>query len=94
MSTIEQTIKKLRQEIEEHNYRYYVLNKPDIEDIDFDALMRKLELLEQEYPEFQDPSSPTQRVGSDRSERFVSVAHVYPMLSLSNSYNRNKTKAT
>lgn len=87
MSTIEQTIKKLRQEIEEHNYRYYVLNKPDIEDIDFDALMRKLELLEQKYPEFQDPSSPTQRVGSDRSERFVSVAHVYPMLSLSNSYN-------
>ncbi len=93
MSTIEQTIKELRTQIEEHNYRYYVLAQPTIEDSVFDALMQRLEALEKEYPEYNDPNSPTQRVGSDRSERFVSVEHTYPMLSLSNSYNYDEVRA-
>ncbi len=93
MSTIEQTIKELRTQIEEHNYRYYVLAQPTIEDTVFDALMQRLEALEKEYPEYNDPNSPTQRVGSDRSERFVSVEHTYPMLSLSNSYNYDEVRA-
>lgn len=93
MSSIETTIKALRQEIEEHNHRYYVLAQPTIDDIAFDTLMRRLEQLEQEYPEFFDPNSPTQRVGSDRTSGFVSVAHSVPMLSLSNSYDYDEVRA-
>lgn len=93
MSGVEQTIKELRKEIEEHNYRYYVLSEPSIDDIAFDALMQKLELLEREHPEYYDPNSPTQRVGSDRSERFAPVEHSHPMLSLSNSYNYDEVRA-
>ena len=80
-------IKQLRQELHEHNYRYYVLNQPTIGDQDFDFLMHELQDLEAKHPEMADPNSPTQRVGSDLNAEFAQVTHKYPMLSLANTYN-------
>ncbi|HLV31834.1 MAG TPA: NAD-dependent DNA ligase LigA, partial [Chitinispirillaceae bacterium] len=80
----------MRQELEDHNYRYYVLHQPEISDYDFDMMMRELEKLEAAYPEFADPFSPTQRVGSDISKSFKQVEHRYPMLSLSNAYSEGE----
>ena len=77
----------LRQQLHEHNYKYYVLNKPEISDQDFDMLMHELQELESRHPEMADPNSPTQRVGSDLNQNFTQVAHKYPMLSLANTYN-------
>lgn len=77
----------LRKTLHEHNHKYYILNQPDISDIEFDALMRELQDLEERHPELYDPNSPTQRVGSDLNEEFTQVRHRYPMLSLSNTYN-------
>ena len=82
-----QQILQLRQELHEHNYRYYVLNKPTIGDQEFDFMMHELQELEARHPEMADPNSPTQRVGSDISTEFRQVAHRYPMLSLANTYN-------
>ncbi len=82
----------LRQELEEHNYKYYVLHQPEISDYDFDMLLRELEKLEAEFPEFSDPFSPTQRVGSDLSKAFEQVEHRYPMLSLSNAYSEGEIR--
>ena len=77
----------LRQQLHEHNYKYYVLNQPTISDQDFDFLMHELQDLEARHPEMADPNSPTQRVGSDLNQNFTQVAHRYPMLSLANTYN-------
>ena len=82
-----QHITCLRKEIEKHNHLYYVLSQPEISDYDYDMMLRELEKLEREHPEFADPNSPTQRVGSDINVEFAQVAHKYPMLSLSNVYN-------
>ena len=82
-----QRILQLRQELHEHNYRYYVLNQPTIGDQEFDLMMHELQELEARHPEMADPNSPTQRVGSDISTEFRQVAHRYPMLSLANTYN-------
>lgn len=82
-----QRIETLRNELNEHNYRYYVLSAPIISDYDFDLKMRELEELEKAFPEFYDATSPTQRVGSDRNLEFVQVKHRYPMLSLTNAYS-------
>ena len=82
-----QRILQLRRELNEHNYKYYVLNQPTIGDQEFDFLMHELQDLEARHPEMADPASPTQRVGSDISTEFKQVAHKYPMLSLSNTYN-------
>lgn len=79
----------LRQQLHEHNYKYYVLNQPTISDQEFDFLMHELQELEARHPEMADPNSPTQRVGSDISQDFVQVAHRYPMLSLANTYNEH-----
>lgn len=76
----------LRDELNEHNHNYYVLNSPTISDYDFDQKLKELERLEQEYPQFDDPNSPTRRVGSDITKGFTQAAHIYPMLSLSNTY--------
>ena len=83
-------ITKLCQEIEHHNYSYYSLNQPTISDFEFDLMMGDLLALENKYPQFSDPNSPTQRVGSDLSQEFRQVAHQYPMLSLSNSYSESE----
>ena len=80
-------IEKLREELHEHNHRYYVLNRPSISDYDFDMLLEELQKLEQEHPQFEDPNSPTKRVGGDITDKFQKVKHRYPMLSLSNTYN-------
>lgn len=87
MTPTEEKIKKLREELNQHNYNYYVLNKPVISDKKFDEKMKELEALEASHPEFFDALSPTQRVGSDLTPGFVQVAHERPMQSLSNSYN-------
>lgn len=77
----------LREQLHEHNYKYYVLNQPDISDQEFDFLMHELQDLEAKHPEMYDANSPTQRVGSDLNQNFTQVAHKYPMLSLANTYN-------
>lgn len=87
MKNIEDEIKELRNHINEHNHKYYVLNEPSISDKEFDELLKKLELLEKEYPQYDDALSPTHRVGSDLTKGFEQHAHVYPMLSLSNTYS-------
>ncbi len=85
-----QRIEQLRQQLHEHNHRYYVLNQPLISDQEFDFLMHELQELEARHPECADPNSPTQRVGSDLNQEFKQVAHRYPMLSLANTYNEQE----
>ena len=85
-------IERLRKIIHYHNYRYYVLNDPQISDYEFDALMRELQELERAHPEFDDPNSPTHRVGSDVTNDFRTVEHRYPMLSLSNTYSMEEVR--
>ncbi len=81
-------IEELRRQLHEHNYNYYVLSSPTISDFEFDALLRELQQLEEAHPDMFDPSSPTQRVGSDITKGFVQVPHKYPMLSLGNTYSK------
>lgn len=83
-------IRELSHELDEHNYRYYVLSQPTISDFEFDAKMKELEKLEAEFPEFADTNSPTKRVGSDITKEFAQVRHEYPMLSLSNTYSEGE----
>ena len=87
MASIAAEIQRLREEIEAHNYAYYILSAPTISDYDFDQLLKRLEQLEAEHPDLIPPDSPTQRVGSDRTEGFAQVAHRYPLLSLGNTYS-------
>lgn len=87
MTDIDAKIKQLRDELNRHNYNYYVLNQPTIGDMEFDFKMHELEDLEKAHPEFADPLSPTQRVGSDISQGFKQVLHERPMQSLGNSYS-------
>ncbi len=89
---IKEEIYQLRQELEQHNYNYYVLSEPTISDREFDEMMKKLQQLEAEHPEYADPHSPTQRVGSDLSKEFAQVVHRYPMLSLGNTYSEEDVK--
>lgn len=90
--TPQEEILMLRKELELHNYNYYVLSQPTISDYDFDQMMHHLQELEEQHPEMADPNSPTQRVGSDLNQQFKSVAHKYPMLSLSNTYNAEEVR--
>ncbi len=83
----EKRINELREELNRHNHNYYVLNSPEISDKEFDMLMKELEALEKEHPEYADPLSPTMRVGSDLSKGFDHVVHERPMLSLANTYS-------
>lgn len=87
-----QRIELLRRQLNEHNRRYYVLNQPTISDREFDALMRELQELEAAHPEWADPLSPTQRVGSDLAEGFTQVVHRRPMLSLANTYSVDEVR--
>ena len=88
--SIKAQIEKLSKELSEHNYLYYVKSEPVISDQEFDALLKELEKLEQENPEFADPNSPTKRVGGDITKNFPTVEHQFPMLSLSNSYSKEE----
>lgn len=89
-TAVRQEIEELRAEIEHHNHLYYIENQPELSDYDFDQLLKKLESLEKEYPEFDHPNSPTKRVGVDITKNFETVAHDYPMMSLSNSYSKEE----
>jgi DNA ligase (NAD+) len=84
---VKKRIHQLRKDIEQHNHNYYKLNQPSISDFEFDLLMSDLLALENKFPQFFDPNSPSQRVGSDLSKEFIQVLHQYPMLSLANSYS-------
>ena len=86
--TEQERITELRQQLHEHNHRYYVLNQPIIGDQEFDFLMHELQDLEARHPEMADDNSPTQRVGNDINQQFTQVEHRYPMLSLANTYSR------
>lgn len=86
MNDIER-IEELRNLLHKHNYNYYVLNAPEISDYEFDMLLKELVELEQRHPESFDPNSPTRRVGSDLQQGFTQVKHIYPMLSLANTYS-------
>ncbi len=84
-------LKRLRKELEEANYKYYVLNMPTLSDREFDEKMHRLQALEAQFPDLFDPKSPTQHVGSDLGKKgFETVRHKYPMLSLANSYSREE----
>ena len=93
---IQKRIEFLRQELEKHNYRYYVLNDPQISDFEYDGMMSDLASLEKMYPEFASPDSPTVKVGSDiagktpGTREFRQYRHRYPMLSLGNTYNMRR----
>lgn len=87
---IKARIGELRAELHRHNYNYYVLNAPEISDKQFDDMMRELQDLEKEHPEYQDANSPTMRVGSDINKNFTQVTHKYPMLSLGNTYSESE----
>ncbi len=82
-----QRARELREQIDHHNYRYYVLDDPEISDARFDALMRELQQLETQYPGLADPDSPTQRVGGQAAREFRAVVHAVPMLSLENAFS-------
>ena len=92
MEVVKDKIEALRKEIERHNYSYYVLSKPEISDFEFDKKLKELETLEAAHPEYFDPNSPTQRVGSDINKNFVQTEHTYPMLSLSNTYSEEEIR--
>lgn len=87
MTNPQQEIEQLRAQLNEYNRRYYLDNDPVVSDRQFDELMRRLQELEKQYPQYDDPNSPTRRVGSDLTNRFESVRHRYPMQSLSNTYS-------
>ncbi len=82
----------LRKVLQEHNYYYYVLAQPKISDYEYDMLMKELIELEKQFPEFDDPNSPSKRIGDDRDQKFEQDDHKFPMLSLNNTYNFEELK--
>ena len=87
---MQERINALREQLNNYNYHYYVLSQPLVSDFEFDKLLAELQRLEEENPQFFDPNSPTQRVGSDLNQNFTQVKHEYPMLSLGNTYNEGE----
>lgn len=93
LQTLQARAEELRRLINYHNYRYYVLDSPEISDAEYDRLMEELRAIEAEHPELQSPDSPTQRVGAAPSEQFAVVEHRVPMLSLANAFSAEAVKA-
>jgi DNA ligase (NAD+) len=93
LAKVKERIEKLRAEINHHNYRYYVLDSPEISDAEYDELMRELQKLEEEHPQFLTPDSPTQRVGAAPVEAFGVVEHPIPLLSLGNAFSQEELAA-
>ena len=91
-SEAQQRIEALTRELQEHNYRYYVLAQPTISDYEFDQKLKELEELEKQFPELALPDSPTQRVGGEPTKSFATVRHKYPVMSLSNSYSMGEIR--
>ena len=92
MKSVKEEIEQLRAELHHHNYNYYVLDKPEIDDQGFDELLKKLQQLEEEHPEYKDANSPTQRVGGQVTRDFPTVKHDQPMYSLANSYSKEEMR--
>src|SRR5258708_18803844 len=92
MKDLKKTIESVREQIRHHEYRYYVLDDPEISDAEFDRLMNELRKLEAEHPDLVTPDSPTQRVGGKPREGFVKVPHSIPMLSLDNAYSEEELR--
>jgi DNA ligase (NAD+) len=90
LTNIEKRIKSLTQQLNQYNYNYYVLSQPTISDYEFDMLLKELEQLEKQYPQFASPNSPTKRVGGDITKKFKTIKHRYPMLSLANTYSKEE----
>ncbi len=90
---IKERVEKLTEELNYHNYRYYVLNDPVISDTEYDRMMKELQQLEQKYPELITETSPTQRIGEELTDGFPTVTHTVPMLSLENTYSDDETRA-
>src|SRR5688500_6913909 len=86
-------VKELREQIRQHNYRYYVQDEPSVSDAEYDALMRELRSIEEAHPELVTPDSPTRRVGAAPSEKFAKVRHPVPMLSLGNAFDEGDLRA-
>lgn len=93
LEKVKARIEELRALINYHNYRYYVLDSPEISDAEYDELMRELKELEEKYPQFITPDSPTQRIGAAPLEKFGTVEHPRPMLSLANAFTLEELKA-
>ena len=93
LAKVKESIEKLRAEINHHNYRYYVLDSPEISDAEYDSLMRELQQLEEQYPQFLTPDSPTQRVGAAPVAAFGVVEHPFPLLSLGNAFSKEELLA-
>src|SRR5262245_57107365 len=93
MKSVKKEIDELRHEIDRHNELYYTKSAPEISDAEFDALMKKLQELEDEHPEFLSPDSPTLRVGGRAVEGFQSFTHRVPLMSLDNSYDLDELRA-
>src|SRR6266487_4638865 len=86
-------VEELRQRLNYHNYRYYVLDDPEVADAEYDQLMEELRAIEADHPELQSPDSPTQRVGAGPSEQFAVVQHRVPMLSLANAFSTDALRS-
>src|SRR4030067_2835347 len=86
-------ISELRQVIEHHNYRYYALDDPEVSDAAYDRLVRELRELEEQFPEYIHPDSPTQRVGAPPAQAFAAVRHGQPMLSSANAFDEDRLRA-
>ncbi|MDA8015559.1 MAG: NAD-dependent DNA ligase LigA, partial [Gammaproteobacteria bacterium] len=93
MGAAKQKIAALREQIEAHNYRYHVLDDPEIPDAEYDRLLRQLEELEKAHPEFLSKDSPTQKVGGGLQKTFEAVAHSTPMRSLANAFDAEQVEA-
>src|SRR5579864_2409933 len=93
MPTIRHEVEELREKIRHHEHLYYVLDKPEISDAEYDALIHKLTDLEKKHPDLLTPDSPTQRVGGKPREGFVKVTHSSPMLSLDNALDEAELRA-
>jgi DNA ligase (NAD+) len=91
-SSVARRVEQLRQQLHDHDYRYYVLAEPTISDEEYDRLMRELQRLEEAHPELRSPDSPTQRIGDQPTKEFESVSHIPPMLSLANTYNETEIR--
>ena len=87
---VRKEIEELRSLLNRYNHLYYVENSPEVSDFEFDTLLRRLQDLEAEHPEYYDANSPTMRVGSDLTSEFLTVRHAFPMLSLSNTYSQEE----
>jgi DNA ligase (NAD+) len=93
LMTVRERVEELRRQLEQHNYRYYVLDEPEVSDAEYDTLMQELRRLEAEHPELQSPDSPTQRVGAGPLEAFGIVEHRLPLLSLANAFGEDELRA-